>query len=107
MGKFHSRKIYKKVTCQSCDVLVINNVICHEAGCPDAWRDYTYECKECGQKFKMESREESDEFCSPHCYRMYNGFQCDCESCIEFAAEMDEINTIINSNDYEDSKHSD
>ena len=27
---------YRTVTCASCELLVINNVICHETGCPDA-----------------------------------------------------------------------
>ena len=34
--------------CNSCEALMINGVYCHEAGCPDAWRDYTSECAECG-----------------------------------------------------------
>jgi len=25
---------YRTVTCDSCEVLVINNIICHETGCP-------------------------------------------------------------------------
>ena len=32
---------YRPVICDSCEVLVINNVICHETGCPDAWKDET------------------------------------------------------------------
>ena len=36
---------YRTVTCASCEVLVINNVICHELGCPNAWKDETRECK--------------------------------------------------------------
>ena len=75
--------------CQSCEVLNINGVNCHEIGCPDAWKDYTRECKECGvvmsvvvilgQKigsrysvlriFRPEDREQV--FCSEDCYNFY------------------------------------
>jgi hypothetical protein len=56
--------------CQSCDVLVINGVLCHELGCPDKWRDEMRECKWCGQDFKPESR--IDQFCSDDCREFYN-----------------------------------
>ncbi len=42
--------------CDSCSPSRINGVICHESGCPDAWRDKTYECFECGCDFAPESR---------------------------------------------------
>ena len=63
---------YKTVTCDSCDVLVINGVICHEHGCPDAWRDAERECKECGYQFKPEEREQY--FCSEECAAIYYGY---------------------------------
>ena len=36
--------------CDSCEVLNINGVNCHEHGCPDAWKDYKTECYECTPK---------------------------------------------------------
>jgi hypothetical protein len=42
--------------CASCEALRINGVLCHEAGCPDAWKDYTRECFECGCDFQPSSR---------------------------------------------------
>jgi hypothetical protein len=66
--------------CQSCEALTINGILCHETGCPDSWKDYKNECKECGVKFEPE--EKGQEFCSEHCSAMYNGFSCDCDLCI-------------------------
>ena len=45
----------RRIKCNSCEVLVINNIICHEIGCPNAgkrwengeWVKYA-ECFECG-----------------------------------------------------------
>ena len=59
----------KRVTCESCDVLVINNVICHEIGCPDAWRDSTRNCKWCGSEFQPEDRDQM--FCDESCAESY------------------------------------
>ena len=56
--------------CQSCEVATINRVLCHEQGCPDAWRDYMKECSWCGQAFKPE-----DKYmvcCSEECLEIYN-----------------------------------
>ena len=61
---------YKPVKCASCEVLVINNIICHETGCPDAWKDETRECKWCGCRFKPE--EKNQEFCASDCSEAYN-----------------------------------
>lgn len=58
--------------CQSCNVISINGVNCHEIGCPDSWMDYTKECKWCGNKFKPE--EKYQDFCDDGCYRAYNGY---------------------------------
>ena len=46
--------------CQSCEVLCINGVNCHEHGCPDKWKDEERECMECGQKFKPERFEQME-----------------------------------------------
>ena len=61
---------YRAVTCDSCEVLVINNIICHETGCPDAWKDESRECKWCGHCFKPEER--SQEFCDSDCAEAYH-----------------------------------
>lgn len=42
--------------CNSCRVLYINGIRCHEHGCPDAWLDQTRECSECGCDFAPETR---------------------------------------------------
>ena len=52
---------YRHVTCDSCEVVVINNIICHETGCPDAWKDATRVCKWCGRGFKP--AEKNQEYC--------------------------------------------
>ena len=61
---------YRTVTCDSCEVLVINNVICHETECPDAWKDETRECKWCGRCFRPE--EINQEFCDSDCAGAYH-----------------------------------
>ena len=61
---------FRTVTCDSCEVLVINNVICHETGCHDAWKDETRECKWCGRCFKPEER--SQKFCDSDCAKAYH-----------------------------------
>jgi hypothetical protein len=63
-------KRHRTVTCSSCEVLVINNVICHEIGCPDAWKDEVRKCKWCGQRFKPEDRNQV--FCNSDCAEAYN-----------------------------------
>jgi hypothetical protein len=52
--------------CDSCEVLYINGVKCHELGCPDSWKDYLTECKWCGQEFQPE--EQGQKFCDWECY---------------------------------------
>ena len=56
---------HKTVTCNSCNVLVINNVICHEFGCPDKWENEINTCKWCGAEFKP--HEPFQLFCSTEC----------------------------------------
>jgi hypothetical protein len=53
--------------CSACQLLRINGVVCHETGCPEAWRDYQRECEWCGSLFTPEYRGES--FCSEDCNR--------------------------------------
>lgn len=45
--------------CQSCELLRINGVVCHEIGCPDAWKDHERDCFVCGCDFRPESRFQS------------------------------------------------
>lgn len=59
----------RKVACDSCEVLVINNIVCHEHGCPEDWKDETRTCKWCGTKFR--AKHSSDLFCSDDCQQTY------------------------------------
>jgi len=59
------------MSCPSCAQVSINGVVCHEQGCPDAWRDETRECRWCGGKFKPESGWQ--EFCCDDCAAAYHG----------------------------------
>jgi len=61
--------------CHSCEVLYINGVRTHEHGCPDAWRDETRECKECGSEFEPEERMQV--CCDESCSRAYAGLSDD------------------------------
>lgn len=42
--------------CDSCVPAMVNGTLCHEHGCPDAWRDSVRECFECGCDFRPENR---------------------------------------------------
>ena len=57
--------------CDSCEVLNINGLNCHERGCPEAWKDKKVECKWCGTEFKPEER--GQEFCTISCAEAYSG----------------------------------
>ena len=57
--------------CKSCEAVMINKVLCHERGCPDAWKDYKHECTWCGNQFKPEY--EDQEFCCEECCDNYWG----------------------------------
>jgi len=52
--------------CDGCSPSTINGTICHEAGCPEAWRDYSRECRECGCDFMPHDRYQF--FCREDCY---------------------------------------
>jgi hypothetical protein len=45
--------------CDGCNPSRINGVLCHEAGCPEAWRDYPVECDECGHEFYTDEQHRS------------------------------------------------
>lgn len=72
--------------CKSCEVLYVNGLKCHEIGCPDAWKDYTLECKWCGATFKPEERHQ--ECCSHSCTVAYNGVDCNCDECNQTEEEV-------------------
>lgn len=57
--------------CASCEALMINGVLCHEHGCPDAWRDYERECKWCGRLFVPTRKEQT--CCDDSCHEAYEG----------------------------------
>ena len=85
--------------CDGCSPMAINGVLCHEAGCPDEWRDYQIECVECGCDFwpsKVGQR-----YCSDHCACMSWGCPCECEICLEVEAELI-ANDVLGIDDDED-----
>ena len=57
--------------CDGCSPAMINDILCHEHGCPDMWRDYGKECKWCGQTFYPEDKDQ--QFCEDSCARSYHG----------------------------------
>lgn len=76
--------------CDSCQVLRINGIVCHETGCPNSYKNKKVECKECGQVFAPE--ENGQKFCSGHCQAMYYNQDCDCEFCQESEKELEAEN---------------
>ena len=42
--------------CDQCEILSINGVLCHEHGCPNAYRDEKRKCFDCGFDFSPEER---------------------------------------------------
>ena len=57
--------------CQSCEMLNINGLNCHETGCPDAWLWYHRECCWCGQLFLPDQLHQK--YCSCECFASDNG----------------------------------
>ena len=51
-------QLMQEAGCPQCELLRINGVLCHEKGCPEAWRDETRECKECGCEFVPTERKQ-------------------------------------------------
>ena len=58
--------------CDSCEVLVINGLRCHETGCPDSWRDETRQCRWCGSAFEPIERDQRE--CDESCHCAYHGY---------------------------------
>jgi hypothetical protein len=52
--------------CDSCEILYINGNKCHEAGCPEQFKDEVRSCAWCGQPF--EPAEASQKYCGIDCY---------------------------------------
>jgi hypothetical protein len=65
--------------CDSCNAVSCETVyngqvlkrVVHERGCPSAWKTATRRCKECGQAFTPEER--NQRCCSPECTEAYFG----------------------------------
>ena len=57
--------------CQSCQAVTINGLVCHERGCPDAWKDYKRTCKWCGSEFTPDDRYQT--CCDEDCISAYYG----------------------------------
>ena len=55
--------------CDSCEVVYINGVKCHETNCPDAWIGSNKECKWCGTVFELEYS--NQDLCSIECEEDY------------------------------------
>lgn len=84
-------KFVRKFICDSCQLIKINGVVCHETGCPEAWKDESRECVECGMDFQPEERYQQT--CDPHCYATFMGMPCGCGCSICEAIREDEENS--------------
>ena len=56
LGRRPNGTFVKEHYCDSCQMLGINGLACHETGCPDAWKDYEKDCFECGCAFRPTER---------------------------------------------------
>ena len=52
LGRRPNGTFVKEYYCDSCHILSINGLACHETGCPDAWKDYEKDCFECGWQYQ-------------------------------------------------------
>jgi len=65
-------------TCDQCQLVSIQGVVCHEQGCPKDWVDpetgegYSVECGWCGERFAPYRKDET--CCSDDCYSHFNYF---------------------------------
>jgi len=60
------------MSCDQCELLRINGVLCHETGCPEAWRDYGRECQWCGTIFPPQHQDQL--YCDESCAAAYCGY---------------------------------
>jgi hypothetical protein len=58
--------------CDSCQLVNINGIPCHEIGCPDAWKDEVRECNECGCDFTPQFK--TQDFCDESCANSFYGY---------------------------------
>ena len=59
--------------CDGCTPASVNGTMCHEHGCPDAWRDRQVECPWCGQMHYPTLHTDHDlEFCDDDCASAYH-----------------------------------
>jgi len=56
--------------CDQCEIIMICGVLCHETGCPDAWRNEIRDCNWCGTTFQPSSRLQT--FDDDSCYASYH-----------------------------------
>lgn len=63
----------ERIMCDSCEAVTINGVLCHEHGCPDAWKDSIVECWNCGSSFQPEFK--GQHFCDDDCHNAYYGVE--------------------------------
>jgi hypothetical protein len=79
-----------KTRCDSCEIVYIQGVRCHETGCPQAYTDETRECANCGTDFSPEHNHQST--CDHTCWVMYSGLDCYCDECSDetFSCECGE-----------------
>jgi hypothetical protein len=59
------------ISCDGCNVVVINGTVCHEEDCPNSDNDSLRGCIECGQQFITKSLGQI--VCDKECYRAYFG----------------------------------
>jgi hypothetical protein len=64
---------------------MINGLLCHETGCPDAWRDHDKKCFDCGCDFIPSFRD------SAKCYDcLFDAIVSSCDDDDEDQDEEDE-----------------
>lgn len=80
-------KFAVEISCDSCQLIRINGLVCHETGCPNAWKDTSRECKECGTEFQPQASHEK--FCSHSCESGYYGGPCNCDECMADSYDWD------------------
>jgi hypothetical protein len=71
--------------CDSCEMLSINGVSCHETGC----RRTPLRCLWCGVSFASDDENRDRRCCSHSCAVAYSNRDCDCEEC--FGVSLEEV----------------
>ena len=51
-----------------CEILMINELKCHETGCPKSFKDEIRSCKGCGFNFNPDNKFQI--YCSEDCYNL-------------------------------------